>query len=187
MDSRNLGVGMRACVVDLAAGFARQIDSKGMKVVAGGAGLALILGLGAGFLGRAPIDRALHPHPMTPVPGTSQVATATPPLTEAPSQPPVAPIRVAERDDPPTIATGDDPPGDSEVASTDETQVEAAVDTPAPAEVQPPVTQPSRPRYARRNVYRYRDGPPDYPPPTWADRGPRQWAPPPPPPDYDPD
>jgi hypothetical protein len=188
MDSRNLGVGMRACVADLAAGFARQIDSKGMKVVAGGAGLALILGLGAGVLGRAPIDRALRPRHMAPVTGTSQFAANTPPVTEAPQQPPVAPARVAERDDPPTIATGDDPPGDSEVASTDETQVEAAVDAPAPAEVQPPVTPPSRPRYTRGNVHRYRDGPADYPLPPWAYRGPRQWAPPPPPPpDYDPD
>ena len=58
----------------------------GIKVVAGGAALALVLGLGAGAVGRAPIDRALHPHPMTPVPGTSQIATATPPLTEAPTR-----------------------------------------------------------------------------------------------------
>ncbi|HEY1562326.1 MAG TPA: hypothetical protein VGF71_15775 [Caulobacteraceae bacterium] len=187
MDSRNLGVGMRACVVDLAVGFARQIDSKGMKVVAGGAALALILGLGAGALGRAPIDRALHPHPMNPVPGTSQVATATPPLMEAPSQPPVAPIRVAERDDTPAIATGDDPSGDSQVASTDETQVDTPVAGPAPDNAQPPATLPPRPRYSRRDVYRYREGPPDYPPTPWAYRGPPQWAPPPPPPDYDPD
>jgi hypothetical protein len=188
MDSKNLGVAMRACVADLASGFVRQIDSKGMKVVAAGAALALVLGVGAGVVGRAPVDRALHPHPMTPVPGTSQIATATPPLTEAPSQPPVAPpIRVAERDGTPAIATGDDPSGDSQVTSTGETPVRAAVDSPALAQVETPTTQPPRPRYDRRNVYRY-EAAPDYAPPPWAYRGPPQWAPPPPPPpDYDPD
>ena len=35
--------------------------------------------------------------------------------------------------------------------------------------------QPPRPRYDRRNVYRY-EAAPDYAPPPWANRGPPQWG-----------
>ncbi len=45
------------------------MELKKLGVPAGGAALALILGLGAGFVGRAPIDRALTLHPMDSGPG----------------------------------------------------------------------------------------------------------------------
>ncbi|HEY1878827.1 MAG TPA: hypothetical protein VGG68_02725 [Caulobacteraceae bacterium] len=203
MKSKNLGLDARALVGDLRAGFVRQIDSKGIKVVGVGAGVALILGMGAGFVGRAPLDSALTPHPMSPVSGTSQIAAATPPLTAASSFHPAAPARVAERDDTPIIATGDDPPNDSQSASADDSQsastddrqeaardklpVDAPVAAPPPANAQPADPRPFRHRPFRREFSQYGEAPPGYPPP-WANRGPPPWAPPPPPPPgYDPD
>jgi hypothetical protein len=163
-----------------------NLDRKEVRFIAGGAALALVLGLGAGFMGRAPLDRALRSRPMDPVPGTSQIVATAPPLTPA-SSIPAAPARAAARADAPTIATGDDPPNDVQSASADVSQVDAPLAAPAEAEARPPQARPTSQRSSRWEFSRYGEASPPYPPP-WANRGPPPWAPPPPPPpDYDPD
>lgn len=185
MNSRDLALAAHAYARDLRDGMVRQIDSKGIKVVAVGAAVALVLGLGAGFIGRRPIDRALRPQPMRPVAGTSQIATATPPLTAPPSPSAPTPTVVAERDDTPTVATGDDPPDDAQVAQTDETAVDAAATDSASTDAPPQAMRSPRFRFARQHFHSFRQVLPDFPSP-WAYQGPSRWASPPPPPDYDP-
>jgi hypothetical protein len=152
------GRAVRAYARDLASGFARQIDRKTNRVVAGGAVLALTLGLGAGVVGRAPLDRALAPHPMAARAGTAEL-----PASLAAPPPPVAPARVAMQEAPPPLVSADDP---------------APTQADGDGAQSPDETQPD-------DLDRYGSASSDRPP--WADRAPRVWAPPPPPPDYDPD
>lgn len=168
------GAAARAIVTDLGAGFISQMDSKGNKVVAGGAALALVLGLGAGFLGLAPIERALTPHPMAPVPGTSQMVASLEASHASPSPPRATPVRAVADDATPTTVTsgGVAPPDNSQDAAPIGTPVDAQVDATGPQ------SWPS----SRRAFGRESEAPSDYAPP-WANNGPPRWWPPSPPPD----
>jgi hypothetical protein len=151
-----------------------------LALIAGGAVLALGIGLGAGGIARAPMERALASHPMVAVPGTSQFVAAAPMEASTP-QPAALPAHWGPRAE----AT---PAAYAEAAAPAEDSNLGARDASARADPQDAAYPPAAVRdqaYARRDLGGAEEVTPNYRPPPrydWPGRYADPPRPPPPPP-----
>ena len=151
-----------------------------LALIAGGAVLALGIGLGAGGIARAPMERALAPHPMVAVAGTSQFVAAAPMEASTP-QPAALPAHWGPRAEatPAAYAEETAPPEDAHTRAKDtnaRTDAQDAANSPAAVRDQ---------AYARRDLGGAEEVTPNYAPPPhyeWPRRAVDPRRPPPPPP-----
>ena len=151
-----------------------------LALIAGGAVLALGVGLGAGGLARAPMERALASHPMAAVAGTSQFVAEAPMEASTP-QPAALPAHWGPRAEakPATYAEEAAPAADANLRAEDTSPRTDAQDAANP----PTVVRGEA--YARRDLGGAEEVTPNYAPPPpyeWPRRYAEPPGPPPPPP-----